>query len=76
MDEYLKANRATWDRWTRDHESSPFYDVEGFRAGKERLKPIELSELGDARLVLLHLQCHFWPGYAGMAQKRHRHRQT
>jgi SAM-dependent methyltransferase len=70
MDEYLKANRATWDQWTRDHEGSPFYDLEGFKAGKERLKSIELGELGDVRgKSLLHLQCHF--GLDTLAWARH-----
>lgn len=60
MDEYLQANRELWDQWTLEHEKSPFYDVEGFRAGKDRLRSIELSELGDvAGKSLLHLQCHF-----------------
>lgn len=60
MDEYLQANRTLWDRWTRDHEASPFYDVEGFKAGRDRLRSIELTELGDVKgRSLLHLQCHF-----------------
>jgi SAM-dependent methyltransferase len=60
MDEYLKANQKLWDEWTGEHEKSPFYDVEGFKAGKERLKSIELEEVGDVRSrKLLHLQCHF-----------------
>jgi SAM-dependent methyltransferase len=60
MDDYLQANRALWDLWTDEHEASPFYDLAGFRAGKDRLHSIELSELGDvAGKSLLHLQCHF-----------------
>lgn len=60
MDEYLQANRKRWDQLTIEHERSPFYDVEGFRAGKDRLRSIELTELGDvAGKSLLHLQCHF-----------------
>ena len=62
LDEYLKANLARWDEWTKVHEASDFYDVEGFRAGRSSLTSIEESELGP--LVgdgtrLLHLQCHF-----------------
>ncbi|HEX2620451.1 MAG TPA: class I SAM-dependent methyltransferase, partial [Phototrophicaceae bacterium] len=60
MDEYLWANRNLWDKWTDEHEKSPFYDLEGFRAGKDRLRSIELEELGDVSgKSLLHLQCHF-----------------
>jgi SAM-dependent methyltransferase len=69
MDEHLQANRELWDRWTVEHERSPFYDLEGFRAGKDRLRSIELSELGDvAGKSLLHLQCHF--GLDTLAWKR------
>jgi hypothetical protein len=60
MDEYLQANQIRWDRLTAEHENSPFYDLEGFKAGKDRLRSIELSELGDVSgKTLLHLQCHF-----------------
>ena len=72
MDEYLRANQKLWNEWTGEHENSPFYDVEGFKAGKERLKSIELAEVGDVRgKSLLHLQCHFGPGHislGGMVQ--------
>jgi hypothetical protein len=63
MDEYLRANQKLWNEWTEEHEKSPFYDVEGFKAGKERLKSIELEELGMCGR-LLHLQCHFGLNYS------------
>jgi SAM-dependent methyltransferase len=60
MDEYLQANQRRWDRLTLEHKESDFYDLAGFRQGKDRLRSIELSELGDvAGKTLLHLQCHF-----------------
>ncbi len=61
MNEHFHANQKLWDAWTREHEKSPFYDVAGFRAGKDRLRSIELDELGPvvAGKSLLHLQCHF-----------------
>ncbi len=60
MDEHLQANQKLWDQWTGEHEQSPFYDLAGFRAGKDRLRSIELAELGDvSEKSLLHLQCHF-----------------
>lgn len=60
MDEFTRANQALWDQWTIEHERSPFYDLAGFRAGKDRLHSIELSELGEVSgKSLLHLQCHF-----------------
>ncbi|MEM8995739.1 MAG: class I SAM-dependent methyltransferase, partial [Acidobacteriota bacterium] len=57
----LATNKALWDRWTRLHRSSDFYDVDGFRAGATSLQSIELEALGqevDGK-DLLHLQCHF-----------------
>ncbi len=60
MDQYLQANQKRWDQLTLEHKESEFYDLEGFRQGKDRLRSIELSELGDvAGKTLLHLQCHF-----------------
>lgn len=60
MDPHFRANQKLWDQWTREHERSAFYDVAGFRAGRDRLRSIELTELGDvAGRTLLHLQCHF-----------------
>jgi SAM-dependent methyltransferase len=60
MNEYLEANQRRWDQLTTEHEKSAFYDLAGFKAGKDRLRSIELSELGDVKeKTLLHLQCHF-----------------
>jgi SAM-dependent methyltransferase len=70
MDEFLQANQKLWNEWTGEHEKSPFYDLDGFRAGRERLKTIELAEVGDVRdKKLLHLQCHF--GLDTLAWARH-----
>lgn len=60
MNEYLRSNQFLWDDWTRLHSAGSDYDIEGFRAGKNTLKRIELEELGDVSgKSLLHLQCHF-----------------
>src|SRR5512143_2015499 len=61
MDEYLDANQQLWESWTRVNLRSPFYDVEGFAAGRGRdLDPIARAGPGDVRgKSLLHLQCHF-----------------
>lgn len=54
-DESLVSNRALWDEWTAIHETSDFYDLEGFRRGGVRLKPNEVEEIGDvAGKDLLH----------------------
>ncbi len=47
MDEYLKNNKELWNEVTPLHEKSAFYDVEGFKAGKCTLLPLELEEMGD-----------------------------
>jgi SAM-dependent methyltransferase len=57
---YSATNRRRWDELTGIHARSAFYDVDGFRAGKCTLRPLEVGELGDvAGKTLLHLQCHF-----------------
>ena len=56
----VRANNELWDEWTRIHETSEFYDLEGFKRGGTRLADYEVEEIGDVRgLDLLHLQCHF-----------------
>jgi len=58
--EALDANNALWDEWTKIHETSAFYDLEGFKRGGIRLRQYELDEIGPVDgLDLLHLQCHF-----------------
>ena len=60
MNKYLQANQKRWDQLTIEHEHSEFYDLEGFKKGKDRLRSIELSELGNVEgKEMLHLQCHF-----------------
>ena len=53
-------NRAFWDERVPIHTASDFYDVEGFKAGANTLRPFELEEVGDVSgRSLVHLQCHF-----------------
>jgi SAM-dependent methyltransferase len=57
---FIAENRGLWDEWTAIHETSAFYDLDGFRKGGVRIRPYELEDIGsvvDQRL--LHLQCHF-----------------
>ena len=59
-EEWIETNRANWDERVPIHVSGEFYDVTAFKAGQERLRPFELSEVGDvAGKDLVHLQCHF-----------------
>ena len=56
----MTANRALWDSWTPYHLRSEFYDVAGFKAGRDPLDRMVLETLGEVRgCSLLHLQCHF-----------------
>ena len=64
MDKYMKANQRLWNAWTLHHVRSEFYDVEGFKAGRQRRRQafdaLETHLLGDVTgKSLLHLQCHF-----------------
>ena len=57
---WFDANRRHWDERVPIHRRTPFYDVEGFLAGRNVLEPGEIPEVGDvAGKSLLHLQCHF-----------------
>lgn len=56
----IRDNEALWAAWTRIHEHSEFYDLDGFRRGGIRLRGDEIAALGDVTgKTLLHLQCHF-----------------
>ncbi|HYW26670.1 MAG TPA: class I SAM-dependent methyltransferase [Terriglobales bacterium] len=56
----MEANRQLWDDRVDVHRRSDYYDVEGFRQGRNTLRSVELEELGDVTgRSLLHLQCHF-----------------
>lgn len=60
MNKYTKSNQEMWDELTLIHEKSDYYNLEGFRAGKLSLLPLEREEVGDVTgKKLLHLQCHF-----------------
>ena len=62
LEDYLRANLASWDEAVDLHVGSALYNLEGFKAGKSSLSRIESDELGPfvgERTTLLHLQCHF-----------------
>jgi len=53
------ANLARWDEAAPLHAASETYDLAGFRAGRDDIRPFEISELGPVSgLDLIHLQCH------------------
>ncbi|MCX6371818.1 MAG: class I SAM-dependent methyltransferase [Actinobacteria bacterium] len=62
LDDYLRANLASWDEAVGIHVDSQLYDVEGFKKGRCSLSDIEVDELGPLvreGTTMLHLQCHF-----------------
>jgi SAM-dependent methyltransferase len=60
VSDWRETNRANWDERVPIHVASEFYDVASFKAGQERLRPFEISEVGDVTgKDLVHLQCHF-----------------
>ncbi len=57
--DWQALNRANWDDRVPVHLASSFYDLAGFRAGADTLRPFEAAEAGDvAGRRLVHLQCH------------------
>ena len=57
--DWRETNRANWDERVPLHTAGDFYDLDGFRTGKEALRPFEPAEVGDVTgRSLLHLQCH------------------
>lgn len=70
MEREMEANRRRWDELVPIHAASRFYDVDGFRRGRNTLLPIEEEELGDVHgKRLLHLQCHFGLDTLSLARK-------
>ncbi|MEU7054800.1 class I SAM-dependent methyltransferase [Streptomyces sp. NPDC046197] len=57
--DWREANRTLWDERAPLHAVGHFYDLDGFRAGRDPLRAFELAEVGDVTgRTLLHLQCH------------------
>ena len=55
-----RANMALWNEWTDINSRSSLYALDAFKAGRSKLHPLEVEELGPvAGKSLLHLQCHF-----------------
>jgi SAM-dependent methyltransferase len=58
--DYINVNKDAWDRRTKIHIDSKFYDVEAFKDGSSSLNTIELEQVGNVEgKKFLHLQCHF-----------------
>ncbi|MBT3283108.1 class I SAM-dependent methyltransferase [Candidatus Bathyarchaeota archaeon] len=60
MNDYYETNKKRWNELVAIHSASEEYDIEGFLAGQNTVKPVEIEALGDiTEKSLLHLQCHF-----------------
>lgn len=58
-EDWQQANRAWWDEAAPLHTTGGFYDLKGFLAGRDDIRPFEPAELGSVDgLTLCHLQCH------------------
>ena len=67
---WIQINRESWDKRTKMHLDSEFYDVKGFKEGKEPLNEIEIKLLGNIESKsILHLQCHFGLDSFGLEKK-------
>ncbi len=57
---YLAVNKEGWNKRTEMHVNTAFYDIEGFKKGRNSLMDIELALLDSIQgQSILHLQCHF-----------------
>jgi SAM-dependent methyltransferase len=67
---WRSENREWWDVRVPVHLASRFYDVEGFKAGRDPLRAFEVEEMGDVTgRSLVHLQCHFGQDTLGWARR-------
>ena len=56
MKEYTESNKELWNELTPVHAASDFYRLNEFKDGENKLKSIELEEVGDVKgKSLLHL---------------------
>ena len=59
-DKFFETNKAHWNERVSIHKTTDLYALEDFKKGKNKLHPLEISELGDIKgKSILHLQCHF-----------------
>lgn len=66
---YLQVNREAWNSRVETHLRSDFYDLDGFKRGRNSLTASELEFLGNVSAKsILHLQCHFGQETISMAR--------
>ena len=47
MSDYYETNKKRWNELVGVHVDSEEYDVEGFLAGNNTVKPVEMNILGE-----------------------------
>lgn len=58
--DYVDINKEAWDKRTKVHVDSKFYDIAAFKEGESSLNSIEIEQVDNVEgKKLLHLQCHF-----------------
>lgn len=68
--DYLNINKEAWDKRTKVHVGSKFYNVDAFKDGKSSLNKVELEQVGNVKgKKLLHLLCHFGQDTLSWARK-------
>ena len=67
---HIQKNKISWNRRTRIHIDSDFYNNKLFKKNQSSLKSIETEEIGNINnKELLHLQCHFGQDSISLARK-------
>lgn len=57
LDEYFKANNQAWNQKVCYDVASDYYDIKGFKSGKNSLYPLDIQLLGNVKgKRVLHLQ--------------------
>src|SRR6266446_2300334 len=60
VDDYIIINQEWWNEVAQVHAQGDAYLLKEFKAGMNKLYPLDLEEVGDVTgKKLLHLQCHF-----------------
>ena len=67
---HIQKNKISWNKRTRIHIDSDFYNNNLFKKNQSSLKSIETEEIGNINnKELLHLQCHFGQDSISLARK-------
>ena len=59
--DFVESNRRLWDGLVEAHAASDFYNVEGFKAGRSSLGPLERREVGsvEGKRAIIYVMLYF-----------------